>query len=456
MQFVGLFRNLRAGWLLVSFRREAFNRFQCNYDQAVLLVIVDLIFTIVADYVEKLPGPTFNVYAFETQVVGFGCVLLVGYIIAKSLRDDGAVIRFLVPLYSVSPLFYLLWIIIGLVGNYPGIEVYWTYFAYSVYTVWGLTVIGFILVHLCGGRKLLALGHLLIYLFVVALVGSVLNREFWYETGHHTSASGEDTKQVNVESVYYSQAALIGDATAKLRPGRIGVPDMYFVGFAGYAAQDVFMKEVRYAKALFDKRFDTLGRSILLVNNRDTVNDTPIASLSNLRMVLNHIGQTMNREDDVLFLFMTSHGSATHELSTRFWPLQLNTISAVDLKAALDEAGIKWRVLAISACYSGGSIESLKDDHTMIMTAAAPDKQSFGCGNENDFTYFGEVMFDEQLTQELSFKTAFTKAAESLRERELKENLEPSEPQMYMGKEIDDRLKTLERRWRELTDSNPL
>ena len=44
------------------------------------------------------------------------------------------------------------------------------------------------------------------------------------------------------------------------------------------------------ARDLFDDRFDTDGRSLLLVNNPRTVLDDPLATVSNLRTALKEIG----------------------------------------------------------------------------------------------------------------------------------------------------------------------
>jgi hypothetical protein len=101
----------------------------------------------------------------------------------------------------------------------------------------------------------------------------------------------------------------------------------------------------------------------------------------------------MDPDEDILMLFLTSHGSEDHELAVDFWPLELNTIKPEDLRKALDEAGIRFRVLVISACYSGGFLPALSDDNTLIMAAAAADRQSFGCANENEYTYFGRALF---------------------------------------------------------------
>ena len=43
---------------------------------------------------------------------------------------------------------------------------------------------------------------------------------------------------------------------ASASPERSDIVDLYFVGFAGYDAQDVFMKEVAAARDLIETRFD--------------------------------------------------------------------------------------------------------------------------------------------------------------------------------------------------------
>jgi hypothetical protein len=118
------------------------------------------------------------------------------------------------------------------------------------------------------------------------------------------------------------------------------------------------------------------------------------------------------------------------------------------IKRMLDEAGIKWRVIAISACYSGGFIEPLKDDNTLIVTAADSDHSSFGCSNDSDFTYFGKAYFDHALRGTWSFVEAFEQARREIEGREKAEALTPSNPQMYAGKQIQRKLESLRNRLR--------
>src|SRR5262245_27209477 len=52
------------------------------------------------------------------------------------------------------------------------------------------------------------------------------------------------------------------------------------------------------------------------------------------------------------------------------------------------------------------------------MTAARRDRRSFGCADENDFTYFGRAFFKESLPKSRSFVEAFRRAEALVRDWE--------------------------------------
>jgi hypothetical protein len=116
----------------------------------------------------------------------------------------------------------------------------------------------------------------------------------------------------------------------------------------------------------------------------------------------------------------------------QFYPLQLADLAPIDVRRMLDDAGIRYRVVVVSACYSGGFVESLKDDDTLVVTASAPDRNSFGCSNEADFTYVGKAYFDEALRSTDSFIEAFDLAVPRIAARE-QQRLRPSNPQIFVG-----------------------
>jgi len=258
---------------------------------------------------------------------------------------------------------------------------------------------------------------------------------------------------VNIEQVYYAQYRLIAKATRGLAPQRPGVTDLYFVGFAGDASQDVFLREIRSVRTLFDERFDTRGRAVTLVNNRATVANEPLASTHNLLAALAQVSARMDPEEDVLFLYLTTHGTPG-VLAVEFPPLQLNSLTARSLRKMLDDAGIKWRVIVISACYSGSFIQPLQTETSLIVTASRSDRVSFGCSHENDFTYFGRAYFDEALRGTYSFIDAHADASKKVGQRESTEELKPSLPQIHVGAAIRPKLAEIEARLRKLNGAD--
>ena len=248
------------------------------------------------------------------------------------------------------------------------------------------------------------------------------------------------------EEAIYAQPQLLQRALAGILPGRRGVEDLYFVGFAGDGSEDVFLKEIEVIARLFRERFDASGRSVLLVNNERTATEYPFATATALERSLRRVGRVMDRDEDVLVLYLTSHGSEDHELTTDLWPYDFQQIDPAALREMLDRSGIGWRVIVVSACYSGGFVDSLRDERTLVMTASDASSNSFGCGNDSDFTWFGKALFDEQLRRTRSFTAAFAGAAASISRREKEEGEDPSNPQIFVGERMRGYLPRLEAR----------
>ena len=254
--------------------------------------------------------------------------------------------------------------------------------------------------------------------------------------------TASDVPEIDFEATLYRQPSLLDKAVSGLLPSPQGRSQIYFLGLAPSSAQDVFRKEVAGARALFDARFGTSGRSIALINSVDTIADTPLANVSNLGLALDGIGKVMNRDKDVLVLFITTHGSK-EILSVSFPGFNLNQITPEQLLEAFTKSGIKNKVVIISACHSGSFIPALKGDDTLILTAASADKTSFGCSNEREWTYFGDALFNHALKDTRSFSLAFTKASEIIKGWELEQKLTASEPQISMGSSISRLLETM-------------
>ncbi len=248
---------------------------------------------------------------------------------------------------------------------------------------------------------------------------------------------------VDEEDVYFQQPRLLAEKLSALQPEIPELADVYFVGFAGNGDEPVFGREVQFVRELMDRRFSTGGRSLVLASDLEELTVEPLANIHNLEATLNAVGQMMDAESDLLFLFLTSHGSNDATLQVALYPFDLKSLSSSDLRAYLDKSGILWRVIIVSACFSGSFIDSLGTDRTLIITAAAVDKTSFGCSVDRDLTYFGEAFFDEKRLEKFGLIEAFEGAKKSIENRELAEGLMPSDPQIYVGALIADKLEAI-------------
>jgi hypothetical protein len=248
------------------------------------------------------------------------------------------------------------------------------------------------------------------------------------------------------EPVLAAQQHLLDEALSNLDDERPDVTDLYFVGFAGDAREDVFRKDVLAAQKVMDERWGTDGRSIALINNPRTLLETPVATVTNLRETLKEIGAAINPDEDVVMVYLATHGNRSHVLEMALPPLELAPLTAPALRGLLDEAGIKWRIVVVSACYSGGFIDALKDDHTLVLTASEADRTSFGCGHRSDATFFGEALFQQGLATSDTLLGAFDTARARVAEREEAGGFRPpSNPQMFVGPAMAEKLKELDR-----------
>jgi hypothetical protein len=242
--------------------------------------------------------------------------------------------------------------------------------------------------------------------------------------------------QLQVKAALPRQPQMLQEAIKSLVPQRPGVRDLYFVGFAGYGDQDVFRKEVERVREQFDHEFGTRGHSLVLVNSPATLDRYPLATLDNLKIVLAAIGKELDPNEDVLFLFLTSHGGPRTGFALRLNGRSLGDIAPRQLAGALAAAGIKNRVVLISSCFSGQFVKPLANDDSLVITAAAANRASFGCATDAEWTYFGKGYFLDALPKQKKFIRAFFEAQNLVSAREVWDRMLPSQPQISIGSRI--------------------
>lgn len=220
--------------------------------------------------------------------------------------------------------------------------------------------------------------------------------------------------------------------------------DVYFVGFAGYGEQQVFRKEAELAQQVFAARYATGSRSLLLVNDIHDRQTYPLATFDNLQTAVAAIGHRMHRDRDTLVLMLTSHGNDEDGIAVTNGRLPQDALSPRDVRRILDSSRIRWRIVVVSACYSGIFIPVLKTDSTLIMTAADARHSSFGCDDSRDLTWFGEALLADTLPRACSLPAAYEDLTRLIRRRETDEGEIHSNPQLFVGSRFQSKLLQLD------------
>lgn len=220
--------------------------------------------------------------------------------------------------------------------------------------------------------------------------------------------------------------------------------DVYFVGFAGFGEQKVFRKEAELAQQVFRSRYATGSRSLLLVNDSHDRRTYPLATYDNLRTAVVAIGQRMHRDRDTLILLLTSHGNDEDGVAITNGRMPEDALSPKDVRKILNESHIRWRILIVSACYSGIFVPVLKNDSTLIITAADAYHSSFGCDDTRDLTWFGEALLKDALPHACSLPAAYADMARIIRRRETDQGEIHSNPKLYVGPQAQPKLLQLD------------
>ena len=230
-----------------------------------------------------------------------------------------------------------------------------------------------------------------------------------------------------------AQGRLLEDALSNV-PASTPAVELYTLTLGGDGKQSVFLRESDYVANMLTSRFGAFGQ-IRLVNHRDHLVDRPMATRENMRRAAVTLAERSGPED-LIFIYLTSHGNAEHELVLDQPRMELADLPADELAAVLAPLKNRDKVIVISACYSGGFIPALKDERTLIMTASRADRVSFGCSEEANFTYFGDALFAQALNQTDDLEQAFKLARATVAERELADGFEASEPQIWAPKTV--------------------
>lgn len=242
-----------------------------------------------------------------------------------------------------------------------------------------------------------------------------------------------------------SLAHLMGAALDGLQPQRPGQQDVYMIT-ASFWSDPVFEREATQAEAIMRPHLGAEGRSIILSAGGNGERHYPAATPNDIAAAIGRVGQVIDPNEDLVVIFLTSHGSPDGSIAMREHNRLGAAMRPTHFRDLLNQAGIRNRVVIVSACFSGAFIAPLMDDNTIVLTAAAPDRSSFGCQAQRDWTFFGDAYFNQALRNNRSMVSAFDDAKVLIERWEREQNLSPpSNPQRYIGTHAAEMLHRAER-----------
>lgn len=256
---------------------------------------------------------------------------------------------------------------------------------------------------------------------------------------------GPELQRGRPPAAMLADARKLSAALAGLQPQRPKLVDAYVVSVA-LDSDPVFGREAREAGKVLGRRYDAAGRTLVFGGTSGKApSELPAGSISSLTLALARVAEVMDKNQDVLVLYATSHGAkvgiAYHDGDEGF-----GILTPTRLAGILDDLGIKNRVLILSACYSGIFVPALSSDNTALFTAASSERPSFGCMAENDWTFFGDAMINHGLRKAQPLEKASDEARMLIGQWEGAASLTPSNPQVSIGEKVPRWLTPLEAR----------
>ena len=155
------------------------------------------------------------------------------------------------------------------------------------------------------------------------------------------------------------------------------------------------------------------------------------ARATNFGSISNALWDLSSRAPDGCLIYFTSHGTpdgivvGSAEVPPKRVAAMVN-----------NSCGDKPAVIVMSACFSGQFVPTLARDSRIIITAARPDRTSFGCGEMDQYTFFDDCFLRAlPLGSDFAMLGDLIKQCVTAREKEVKAE-PPSEPQVSVGSKV--------------------
>jgi hypothetical protein len=157
------------------------------------------------------------------------------------------------------------------------------------------------------------------------------------------------------------------------------------------------------------------------------------------RAAMDGLYEAATRGDAGCLLYFTSHGAPSAMVFGDAAPMTPDMMVHIVRRAC----GARPTVVIVSACYSGIFVNALTAPNRMVLTAASRERTSFGCGADETWPWFdGCVLESLPTATDFLALAAGARSCVARKEQEYEVDL-PSEPQLFVGSDMQLRLPTL-------------
>lgn len=157
------------------------------------------------------------------------------------------------------------------------------------------------------------------------------------------------------------------------------------------------------------------------------------------RTILAGLNEAAARGTAGCLLYFTSHGAPTAMVFGDAAPITPDMMVNIVRRAC----GARPTVVIVSACYSGIFVNALSAPNRMVLTAASRERTSFGCGADETYPWFDGCIIETLPTAtDFLALAAGARACVARKEQENAVDL-PSQPQLFVGPEMQLRLPTM-------------
>jgi hypothetical protein len=255
--------------------------------------------------------------------------------------------------------------------------------------------------------KFIALGVIL----AAALGGAAL----WFFDGATSASSKETAQETNKETATQSSLVDFSHWAVVLVAGD-------YRAHSGAPSQ-VFDNALRDLAGAFTKiGFNKANMARFSVDYADGTQHSSIPDIATAMQAV------AGRAKDGCLIYFTSHGTPGGIV------VDDKIMSPAQMQEMVNTScGDRPSVIVMSACFSGAFVAPLAGTNRIIMTAARPDRTSFGCGEMDHYTFFDDCFLRAMpMAGDFPGLGGLVQQCVAERERQMKAT-PPSEPQVSVG-----------------------